>query len=1700
MKRIRKVLSLLLVCCMIAGMSLNVSAENSTSAKETAIDDVDNVQIQSEVQEGETLNEGTGNEAKTLARDTSGDAFYKIVHLDAGRKYFTKEWIIALLHEMQADGYNYLELAFGNDGLRFLLDDMSVTVNGTTYSSAQVTSGIQAGNKAYYNAGAKNELSQSEMDEIIAAANECGIQIIPLLNTPGHMDAIVSAMKSLGISNPAYNGSARTVDITNETAVAFTQALVKKYIDYFKGKGSTIFNIGTDEYANDIYTDGSMGFGQLQNNGQYDEFVVYVNQLAELVIEAGMTPMAFNDGIYFNNVDNQGTFNEDILISYWSSGWNGYSPASASFLANKGHRLVNTHGDYYYVLGKNDAFTPGNSTAHDANQYTAASGFNNNTFAGNSTVSAAGSMFCIWCDYPEAETETEIAKNARLALRAMAKRMDGESIDNMDTSAVLYGFNEDGTIYAEPKDPGDPEDPVTEGKPVTITVNGTDTRNQNGLEKALTEGNIAIEDNSIVDVTIEAKENSTSAGTRITRGTEVTNIESGADYVIASGNNTLITSGTNLSKGSLPAEGGEIDSTGVWTITKSGSGYTISQEIEGKTYYLGYDETKSNGLRYTEYTYQLNCSTTSSVWTYENGKFYRNLITKKDNWFSRDTYNNYYLSYNNGWSMSTTDASVSLYEVNEEVIPGTTTYDHTITFTGKKVGKTTVTVGNVTYAVTVLAEDIGNASPLTVDFWITNRAVDADGIEEKTETDGTTITRRYYEYSVTSKEGIYSESGIKFSDLVPATGTQDSKDTTFWKGTCLASDNWQTSDSGSDKTLQGNDFTYIRYWGGNWSYSTDGKTWTNVKTGDQIVAYYLQKTEITQEITTNVVDWGQDYAEWKEGIENRWFWDGYVQNGSKYVFLDFAVVYEDGTQNPDSFPVDNTWFYHFDGCSATNPRVLGAISFTENDEYEIWKVTVQDGTSTGYSSCDTFNPTYSGDETIVWTEDMGGEPSIESLTYTANRSGKLVRVYVRAKVTEDSLTVHYIDKTAGNTEFYNYNIAVKQGTTFDSGFGLGQEKNTLINNTVVNIKAVTQTVTADLSTMSEIGAQYRYSEYSCDEVKRSDDGKQVYLYYTFNNTHSFVIDFGLPLNITTSDIGIAGDWTNATVTGAKYGTAEVTLGEGIIYTPTKVLQGVETLQLTLQGANGSTTHQIYIYPATTVYYEEGFAVTDKFSGGSKGTGNQETAKFGDTLKDSNPANNYGYDEVYDAGAEKRTESVSRVIGDGATFTFTGTGVDIYANCTENTGMVLVQITNSQGRLKKMMTVDTALKLGEIDTNNGLQAIGTTYNVPIVSVAADTLDHDTYTVTLTHVKRSDMDVKDIKIDGFKVYGTMAEADSDYNQDNEANPKYAELRNAVLTSLNATSNDSVKYANQIAKNVMSQVYATNEDADGAVIISAESAGYTEENLQDFIDNCSKNELYLYPGQSLVFKPRQVNNMQIGLKALNGAVTYSVNNGESIDLSSNADMFYPISVNNNGSVTITNNSDVNDKTKVLSITKLKNMATEQIALMSLNEADIMPALMSLGFRAEPNNADATANINLVDYTGKILASTSLTANGEEGTEATFAAADIQTLAEQLMPEGYAFVDVSAITDQTVVCGESADINVQIGKVATLNVTYKTLFGKTAGTAILTAVQTSSASSYTFSASEIREAAPSGFWTGTLISTKVKYGSTGSRTVIGF
>lgn len=335
--------------------------------------------------------------AETQSKDAVEGFDLSIIMLDCGRKYFSADSIKQIIDNASAAGFGYIMLGVGNDGMRFLLDDMSLTVNGTTYESDAVKSAIHTGNEKYHNFDI-DELTQSEMDAVLAYAKEKGMGVIPMLNTPGHMDAILAAAMSLTGTNCAYSGSARTIDVTNSTAVAFTQAFVQKYVDYFASKGCKYFNMGADEYANDKFTSGSMGFGKLQNTGKYSYYVEYVNAVAALIKNAGMTPMAFNDGIYFDNNTSSGTFDTDIVICYWSSGWSGYSPMPASDLANKGFKMVNTHGDYYWVLGKSNAQCSASK----------ASGFSINSFPGSTIDNPFGAMFCIWADYPDAETEASV--------------------------------------------------------------------------------------------------------------------------------------------------------------------------------------------------------------------------------------------------------------------------------------------------------------------------------------------------------------------------------------------------------------------------------------------------------------------------------------------------------------------------------------------------------------------------------------------------------------------------------------------------------------------------------------------------------------------------------------------------------------------------------------------------------------------------------------------------------------------------------------------------------------------------------------------------------------------------------------------------------------------------------------------------------------------------------------------------------------------------------------------------------------------------------------------------------------------------------------------------------------------------------------------------------------------------------------------
>lgn len=1488
-----------------------------------------------------------------------------IVMLDCGRKYFSVDSIKQIIDNASAAGFGYIMLGVGNDGMRFLLDDMSLTVNGTTYESDAVKSAIHAGNEAYYNF-AVDELTQSEMDAVLAYAKEKGMGVIPMLNTPGHMDAILAAATSLTGTNCSYNGSVRTIDVTNNTAVTFTQELLKKYVAYFAGKGCQYFNMGADEYANDKYDSGSMGFGNLQSTGKYSYYVEYVNAVAALIKNAGMTPMAFNDGIYFNYVTSSGTFDTDIVICYWSNGWGGYTPMSAEALASKGFKMVNTHGDYYWVLGKT------NAQCSD----TKAAGFDYTSFPGGTVSNPKGAMFCIWADYPGAETEASVISKTVATIKAFGKTLP-------DTSAVekWKTVSEDNTVYDEATGvsvtaPGLTKVEVTEKKDnlpelpegasamlawdikpyvgneaysgeATVTlklptewiganVYGAVVNEDGTLTSVKGDAVVLDEVNSTITFTVPhfstvlaVKENKTEV-INLTVGqtksvslkgedftgkiTKATDFDTYASLIAAftkektetkigsplsslsTGTTIVLTDGKGNyaklnSSNYLENTTAEAEAT-IWTIEKSGSSYYLKSGNN----YLNPSNSFSN------VSYDVSTSKNNSWKWSSNGGFS----------YTPYYYYTYYLGYNNStWGMSTTSGTGIAYGVTTETIDAATT----LTFTGVAIGTTYAMVDNIQYKVVVSAEDVTGKS-ITLEYWITNRPVTADGATQKTIN--------------ASDAGINTIDGVDIATLAPKNGTQsDGAAVVYYNARRLDAENKQTAAGGVDQTTTTkngcSDITRIRYFGGTWSYFVTNDGWHDfVMSGntvtDQVVAYYLQTTDVTTEITTNIVDWGRPYSEWKAGGGgNTWFWDGYVENGSKYVFLDFAVVYEDGTQNPSSFPTDNTLFYHFDGCSATNPRVLGATSFDESEDYEIYKVTVTDGTSTGYSEYSTFTPTYDDStETTVWERDVSeGEPHIESLSYTANRSGKLVRVYVRAKAKPDSLTVYYINKK-NNSEIYHYSIAVTVGTTFNANFRMdsSNEDDYLADNTVTNIKNVTQTVTGNLSKMSEIGAQYRYGGFTLKEVKLKNGNKEAWLYYDFQNEHVFVVDFGVPVHIMPSDINVAeSGWSGAKVDGketsvGKYGTATVGVGKGLTYTATKPMQGVETFTVTLEftGSDNTTTgltYLIYLVPATTVYYEQNVAT---YSDGWSLNGTAIAAdKYQETQKGRTPGYNFGYDLYYEQNQLGANGSVMYTTTPGASaqLTFKGTGMELYLrtqNANDTSELTETDATNHSYMLVQVYAGDTAdannlKRMSFVDVNNLFvqSKIGYGYNTPCWTV--DGMAYGTYTVVVRYVKGT---TYGLAIDGFRVTNTLnpdnATTKDFYAAVGEANMQTAEIRNMVLAQANVYALADNWY--KVGSEVIDAVFDKEDAAriSGAVLIKKnynESTGGTEVTVdKDLVNIGPKNEIYLNQGEAVVMQlTGSYDSVQVGMRSLTGdAVTYKINTEEKT-MNSTVDMYYKV-----------------------------------------------------------------------------------------------------------------------------------------------------------------------------------------------------------------
>lgn len=412
---------------------------------------------------------------------------------------------------------------------------------------------------------------------------------------------------------------------------------------------------------------------------------------------------------------------------------------------------------------------------------------------------------------------------------------------------------------------------------------------------------------------------------------------------------------------------------------------------------------------------------------------------------------------------------------------------------------------------------------------------------------------------------------------------------------------------------------------------------------------------------------------------------------------------------------------------------------------------------------------------------------------------------------------------------------------------------------------------------------------------------------------TYVIDYGLPVkleNVMENDVwrGETAKVTKVEEIGeyisesGKYGETVLNDDGSITYTLTKPLDRVVTLQYTVQitgsGNTGDTetsetiekTANIYIIPATSMYYEENFSdmVTYRsnlewkdIKDGKEYGAYQEEGEVG-TASDST----YGTDAVYlnNVGDSYGTSKYVSTANYATQFSyeFTGTGTAIYSRISTDSPYIKVEITKDGENVDRQY-IDMRM-IGNIATNTTL------YNIPVYNNSG--LGYGTYEVTVTVYKANtpvngivdetgnlitgtDKSGSEFYLDGIRVYQPVLNddrAESAYASDGESNI-------ALI-------------------NIRSKIAADKEiGLGGDSFVTLTDINDTIQSPEDYTSIGPNEELYLNEGDYtasfyLLNWDTQRYNLYLGMKTP-GNNTASVQvGGRTVNLNNSADCYYDVS----------------------------------------------------------------------------------------------------------------------------------------------------------------------------------------------------------------
>ena len=326
------------------------------------------------------------------------------LHLDAGRKYYTKDWIMERVKDLSRNRMNVLWLHFSeNEGFRI-------------------------DSERHPEVPSRFHLTKDEVREIIALCGELFVDINPALDCPGHLGAALLEHPRWRLNREMAEPLYSALDITNPDARAFLLELVDEYAELFAG--SKVFHIGGDEFIDFNHFERFPEMDACARErlgpdcGGVDLYVDFLNQVIAHVRAKGFQVRVWNDGLFRPDQAEHVELDRNVQIAFWSNWDKGMAPLKA-FL-DRGYQVVIYHSEYLYfiLLIRKDYSDPDPDKI--LTQWHPGM-FPTHPVSGPQTLDPKseqmlGCCYSIWSDWPDLEDEEEVDRRSRDSIRAFGIR------------------------------------------------------------------------------------------------------------------------------------------------------------------------------------------------------------------------------------------------------------------------------------------------------------------------------------------------------------------------------------------------------------------------------------------------------------------------------------------------------------------------------------------------------------------------------------------------------------------------------------------------------------------------------------------------------------------------------------------------------------------------------------------------------------------------------------------------------------------------------------------------------------------------------------------------------------------------------------------------------------------------------------------------------------------------------------------------------------------------------------------------------------------------------------------------------------------------------------------------------------------------------------------------------------------------------